>query len=130
MLGESDLPMISDTYDIDTFFKAIEEKDLLEIINHADREATAAWRCAYRQHKSGKRCNGVPDRYEQTLEELISFLRAALPYRPSRMDNSLYEKFADLRRKVLDGKGGTNRHVSLKSPLRHLHLQDKKRIRQ
>jgi hypothetical protein len=124
MLGESDLPMISDTYDIDTFFKAIEEKDLLEIINHADREATAAWRHAYRQHKSGKRRNEVPDRYEQTLEELISFLRAALPYRPSKMDNSLYEQFVNLRKRVLDGKGGTNRPVSLKSPLRHLHPQD------
>jgi len=124
MLGESDTTMITDSYDIDTFFKAIEEKDLLEIFNHADREATAAWRRAYRQHKSSKRRNEVPDRYEQTLEELISFLRAALPYRSSRNDNSLYEQFVNLRRKVLDGKGGTNRPVSLKSPLRNLRPQD------
>ena len=114
-LGKSDIPMISDTYDIDAFLKAIEEKDLSEIINHADREATAAWRRAYRQHKSGKRCNETSDRYEQILEELISFLRAALPYRPLRMNKSLFEQFVRLRSKVFDEKWGPNRPLSSKN---------------
>ena len=46
--------MISDGYDIETFLKAIEEKDLSEIISFADREALASWRRAYRQKRGGK----------------------------------------------------------------------------
>jgi hypothetical protein len=73
--------MISDAYDIDTFLKAIQEKDLSEIISFADREALAAWRQAYRQKKGGT-LSDLPARYENTLEELISFPRAALPFKP------------------------------------------------
>lgn len=121
--GNSDGPMVSKDCSIDAFIKAIEEKDLLEIICFADKEATAAWRCAYRENKFGDAHNDLPNRYEQTLEELISFLRAALPYRPVRMDSSLYEQFVNLRRRVLDGKRGLNLPLSLKNPLSHLHAK-------
>ncbi|EFK08902.1 conserved hypothetical protein [delta proteobacterium NaphS2] len=92
--------MISDTYDIDTFFKAIEKKDLSEIISFADREALAAWRRAYRQKKDGKSLGDLPARYENTLEELISFLRTALPARPFEIDETLFERFLKLRWRV------------------------------
>jgi hypothetical protein len=97
---DSDGSMISDDCSIEAFLKAIEEKDLLEIISFADREATAAWRRAYRQDKFDKARSELPRRYEQVLEELISFLRAALPYRPFRMDEGVFEQFLELRRKV------------------------------
>ena len=77
--------MISDGYAALTgFLKAIEEKDFSEIISFADKEALAAWRRAYRQNKesAARTVGDLPDRYEHALEELISFLRAALPYRP------------------------------------------------
>ena len=110
--GDSDVPMVSKDCSIDDFFKAIEEKDLLEIISFADQEATAAWRRAYRENKYGEAHNDLPNRYENTLEELISFLRAALFYRPSKIDDALFEQFLELRRKVIDG---------VSSPLYHLH---------
>lgn len=96
--------MISDAYDIDTFLRAIEEKDLSEIISFADREALAAWRRAYRQKKGGKTLSDLAARYEDTLEELISFLRAALPYRPFEIDESLFGQFLKLRWKVFEEK--------------------------
>ncbi len=99
---DSDAPMISDDCSIEAFLKAIEEKDLLEIISFADREATAAWRRAYRQNKCGEVRSELPRRYEQILEELISFLRAALPYRPLKMDEGVFKQFLKLRRRVFD----------------------------
>jgi len=113
--GESDVPAITEAHHIEAFFQAIEGKNLSEIISFADREATAAWRRNYRRHKVGKAVDIVPDRYENTLEELITFLRAALVYRPSRIDESLFDQFLQLRRKVFDEKIDPNRPVSLKN---------------
>ena len=92
--------MISGSYDFKVFMKSIEKKDLLEVIATADLEATAAWRCAYRQGKCGKASNELPSRYEHALEELIAFLRAAVPYRPFNIDNEVFEQFLQLRRNL------------------------------
>lgn len=103
--GDSDVPMVSNDCNIDAFLRAIEEKDLLEIISFADKEAMAAWRLSYRKNKCGEAHTDLPNRYEHTLEELISFLRTALVCRPSKMDDALFEQFLELRRKVIDEKG-------------------------
>ena len=87
-------------YDIESFLNDAEGKDLSEIIASADREATAAWRRAYRsKHKTHEAINEIPDRYEQSLEELIRFLRTALPYRPSKIDAAVFKQFLRLRRR-------------------------------
>jgi len=91
--------MISGSYDIKAFIEAIEKKDLSEVISTADLEATAAWRCAYRQGKCGG-SNELPGRYEHALEELIAFLRAAVLYRPLNIDNEVFEQFLQLRRNL------------------------------
>ncbi len=83
--GDSDCPMVSNECTIDAFLEALEEKDHREIISFADKEATAAWRPAYQKNKFGGGHTDLPNRYEQTLEELISFLRAALVYRPVKL---------------------------------------------
>jgi hypothetical protein len=100
--GDSSVPMISDDCSIEAFLKAIEEKDFSEIISFADKEATATWRRAYRQNRGGGDRSKLFDTYEHALEELISFLRAALPYRPLKMDDALFQRFLQLRRKVFD----------------------------
>lgn len=92
--------MISGSYDIKAFIEAIKKKDLSEIISTADLEATAAWRCAYRQGKCGEASDELPGRYEQALEELISFLRAAGTYRPFKIDKEVFEQFLQLRRNL------------------------------
>ncbi len=92
--------MISASYDINAFIKAIEKKSLSEGISSADLEATAAWRCAYRQCKCGEMSNELPGRYEHALEELIVFLRAAGTYRPFKIEKDVFEQFLQLRRNL------------------------------
>ena len=91
--------MISASYDIKAFIKAIEKKDLSEVISSADLEAIAAWRCAYRQGRCGGP-NELPGRYEHALEELIAFLRAAGTYRPFKIEKDVFEQFLQLRRNL------------------------------
>ena len=98
--GDSDVPMISKDCSIEAFLKVIAEKDLSEIISFADREATAAWRRAYRQNKERDAHSELSGRYEHALEELISFLRAALPYRPFKLDEAVFKNFLQIRQKV------------------------------
>ena len=88
-------------YDIKSFLNAVEGKDLSEIISFADREATAAWRHAYRKrNRIHAAINEMPDRYEQSLEELIRFLTTALPYRPSKIDEAVFKQFLQLRQRL------------------------------
>ena len=94
------LRMISASYDIKAFIKAVEKKGLSEVISSADLEATAAWRCAYRQCKCGEASNEFPGRYEYALEELIAFLRAAGTYRPFNIEEDVFEQFIQLRRNL------------------------------
>jgi ribosomal protein L12E/L44/L45/RPP1/RPP2 len=115
--GDSNVPMISDDCSIEGFLEAIEEKDFSEIISFADKEATAAWRRAYRQSKESAARSALPDRYEHALEELISFLRAALPYRPLKMDDALFQRFLQLRRKVFDATQNPLKPLSYETPL-------------
>jgi hypothetical protein len=105
-LPYGDALMISDGYNIGTFLKTIEDKDLSEIISFADREALAAWRRAYREKMTGKPPGDTPARYEKILEELVSFLRSALPYRPFTVDERLFSQFLQLRRKLFEEKRG------------------------
>ncbi len=107
---------VFDGYDIEGFLKAIEGKNLSEIISFADREATAAWRRAYREkRKRGAKSSETSERYEQSLEELITFLRTALFYRPAEVDEKIFERFVDLRRKVWDEKIGSSKASILKT---------------
>ena len=103
MQDDSNVNVHSHGYDIESFLNAVEGKDLAEIISSADREATAAWRRAYRRkNKTHEAMNEMPDRYEQSLEDLIRFLRTALPYRPSKIDAAVFKQFLQLRRKFFD----------------------------
>ncbi len=98
---ETKINMLSNGYDIKTFLKATEGKDFSEIISFADQEATAAWRRAYRKKRQADAAAiGTSDRYEQTLEALIQFLRSALPYRPSELDEELFEQFLQIQQRV------------------------------
>ena len=103
---DSDVPMISKDCNIEAFLKAIEEMDLWEIISFADREATSAWQRAYRRHKGRDAHSELEDRYEHALEELISFLRTALPYRPFKLDEAVFKNFVQIRQKVFHEERG------------------------
>ncbi len=93
--------MISDSYDINAFMKAMENKNILEIISTADREVTASWRRARRLRRlCGEASLKTPGQYEDNIKELIAFLRAAVTYRPSRIDKEVFKQFLHLRRKL------------------------------
>lgn len=89
--------MISTSYDIEDFIRAIEKKGYPEIIGFASMEATAAWRSAYRQRKSGKAADELLGQYEHALKELISFLRAAITYRPVNVRKEVFDRFLQIR---------------------------------
>jgi len=97
---KSNLRMISSSYDIEAFMKAVEKKGFLEIISFADQEATAAWRSAYRQRKSGQVTDDLPGQYEYALGELIAFLRAAGSYRPFNIRKEVVDRFAQFRQRL------------------------------
>ena len=94
------LKLLSSSYDIEAFMKAVEKKDLLEIISFADQEATAAWRSVYRQRRSGQWLDDLPGQYEHALEELIAFLRAAGTYRPVNIGQEVFDRFVQLRQNL------------------------------
>jgi len=87
-------------YDIKDFLKTIQKKDLYEILSLADREATAAWRSAYRLKKSGNTLDELPSQYEYALKELVRFLRAAVTYRPLKIDPQIFDRFVQLRETI------------------------------
>lgn len=92
--------MISESFDIEDFLKAVHQKDPAEIISLANQEATTAWRLACRQERLGNPAHEIPGRYEQALEELIWFLRTPVTYRPFNISNAIYERFCQLRQQI------------------------------
>lgn len=91
-------------YDMNVFFKAVEDKDVVEIIFLADQEATAAWRLAYRLRESVRSGAELANGYGDTLVELIYFLRSALDYRPSKISPEVYERLYQLQESRAEGQ--------------------------
>ena len=89
--------MISPSYDIDEFIKAIQNKGYLDVICLANQEAIDAWRLSYRQRRFDNTQNGKDRNYEYLLKEFISLLRAAVTYRKKDIEEDIYKQFLKLR---------------------------------
>ncbi|MFO7984638.1 MAG: hypothetical protein R6U38_02150 [Desulfatiglandaceae bacterium] len=93
--------MISESYDINAFIRAVREKDDFEIISLANQEATAAWRVVCRLGKAGEAANAKVDRYAHALEELIWCLRQPVTHRPFKISKALSDQFHQLQQKTV-----------------------------
>ncbi len=76
--------MISINCDILEFLRTVEGKDDLKIIEMADREATEAERCLYRQGATEAERSACGQAYANHLKNLIFFIRYGI--RPSGTD--------------------------------------------
>lgn len=76
--------MISTNCEIADFLQATEGKDIQEIIELADREATEAERCLYRSGAAAELKNGCGRQYAQCLKDLIFFMRYGI--KPAGLD--------------------------------------------
>ena len=92
--------MISASHEMEDFMKAVEKKNYLEILSFANQEATAAGRSALHHKRSDKAADEPSGQYKHALEELISFLRSAVPYRPLKIEQRLFESFVRLRQNL------------------------------
>jgi hypothetical protein len=96
--------MISPSYDFHQFVEAVKGMKFLDIIYHADQEATRAERFIMRNRRDvdgvGESCR----RYADTLKDLIFYLRYVLmPHSLSDSDSSLFHSLSEslARRKQL-----------------------------
>ncbi len=76
--------MISTSCDILEFLRTVKGKTEMEIIEMADREATEAERCRYRQGATDGERSNCGQAYANQLKNLIFFIRYGI--RPSGTD--------------------------------------------
>jgi hypothetical protein len=69
--------MISTLCDIKEFIEAIRDKDYLEMIHLADREAFQVWRYSNRGDQTEAYQRELRD-YEMRLKEFVSFIRSSV----------------------------------------------------
>jgi vacuolar-type H+-ATPase subunit C/Vma6 len=74
-MKEEDAAMISQSCDIKEFIEAIKDKDYLDAIYLADKEATEAERLKFRSHAATAPKNKGCARYADKLKGFINFMR-------------------------------------------------------
>ncbi len=88
--------MISELFDTREFIEAVKDKDYLEILQLADREALEAWRRLHRSSGPGKEKMSF---YESALKQFIVLMRSSVRF---TMDKEAHSGlFQSIREEVL-----------------------------
>jgi hypothetical protein len=86
--------VISPSYKIEEFLKAVEDRDYLDIIYLADREATETERHLYHPRASARAKAKGGEEYAKAIESLISYLRYG--YKPHGISEANFELFRSI----------------------------------
>ena len=83
--------MLSPSCDFEEFFEAVRGKRYLDVVYHAELEATEVERLSYRHKAAAEKDNKGCRKYADTLKELIFFLRYTVkPYRVKGEQASIF----------------------------------------
>ena len=92
--------MISQSCDFDEFLESVRDRDYLEVIYLADREATEAERLKYRSRTRTLHPPGACAGYADVLKGFIRFMRYGV--KSPSMEDTLHEGLQAFREAVLE----------------------------
>lgn len=94
--------MISSSYDIEKFVDGVKDKDYLEVITLAEKEAMYAWRESYQRRRRMEAENAESKRYEMALKEFVYYLKSGISL--PRNSNDFSENLRTLHREIQSRK--------------------------
>jgi hypothetical protein len=108
--------MISQSCDFHDFLERVKNRDYLEVIYLADKEATEAERLKYRSRAGKTICSEACLRYADALKGFIRYMRYGVM--SSSMENSMHEGLQAFREATLENnvESAENMEVSRGEP--------------